>query len=320
MATANLFHSASVHKYSNMRGDMMSEKLGQLDLVFVVDNTGSMGPYIQAVKQKILEIVRTIKKEELCHRLRVGYVSYRDHPPEDTTFVTQKTELTPDIEKIESGIRAMQANGGGDGPEAVCDALYVANRMEFLNESAKIMVLIGDAPPHGVEPGGDNFPKGCPDKHNWEEESKHAYDSGIVIHTVGCYPAIDSYQNAVDTYKKIAELSEGKFFPLEKAGLLVELITGIAVEEIDKIAIQQSILEELGVSIDDFSAAETTLDESKISSIAATLRGRGMSKRAVKHEAPSAPGAPEMVVQETEELSEDDIREAVRQLKKKSEK
>jgi Mg-chelatase subunit ChlD len=301
-----------------MSGDNMSEKLGQLDLVFVVDNTGSMGPYIQAVKQKILEIVRTIKKEELCHRLRVGYVSYRDHPPEDSSFITQKTELSPDIERIETGIRAMQASGGGDGPEAVCDGLHVANRMEYLNESAKIIVLIGDAPPHGVEPDGDSFAKGCPAGYNWEKEAKHAYDNGVVIHTVGCYPEIGNYQNAVDTFKKIAELSEGKFFPLEKADLLVELITGIAVEEIDKIAIQQSILEELGVSMDEFSDVGEEIDESRFASIASKLRERGVSKRAVRHEAPSAAGASEAVVQEAEELSEDDIREAVRQLRKKS--
>ncbi|TFH09748.1 MAG: VWA domain-containing protein [Candidatus Thorarchaeota archaeon] len=74
----------------------MSEKLGQMDMVFDVDNTGSMGPYIEQTKSKILEIIRTIKKEELCHRLRVGLVAYRDHPTEGTTWVTQKYELCMD--------------------------------------------------------------------------------------------------------------------------------------------------------------------------------------------------------------------------------
>ncbi|MGY5875298.1 MAG: vWA domain-containing protein [Candidatus Thorarchaeota archaeon] len=298
---------------------MTTEKLGQLDLVFVVDNTGSMGPYINAVKTKILEIIRTIKKEELCKRLRVGLVSYRDHPPEESSYVTQKFELSSDTSSIEQNIMRMSADGGGDGPEAVCDALHVANRMEFLNESAKVIVFVGDAPPHGVEPSGDSFPKGCPDGHSWEKEAKTAYDKGIVIHSVGCYPEIDGYQNAVVTYQKIAELSEGKFFPLEKADLLVQLITGIAVEEIDKIAIQQSVLEELGVSMDEFSEDEE-IDEAQIATMAAKMRDRGMSKRAVRHAAPSAAGASEEVVQEAEAVSEDDIREAVRQLRKKSKK
>ena len=179
----------------------MSEKIGQLDLVFVVDNTGSMGPYIQNVKTKILEIIRTIKKEELCHRLRVGLVSYRDHPPEETSYITQKFELSPDTAKIEQNVMQMAASGGGYGPEAVSTALQVMNKMEYLNESAKIAVLIGDAPPHGVEPS-DRWPKGTPDGAKWDKEEKKAFDKGVIIHTVGCFPEITNYQNGVATYEK----------------------------------------------------------------------------------------------------------------------
>ncbi|MHA1929647.1 MAG: vWA domain-containing protein [Candidatus Thorarchaeota archaeon] len=296
----------------------MSERLGQLDLVFVVDNTGSMGPYIATTKTKILEIIRTIKKEELCHRLRVGLVSYRDHPPEETTYVTQKYELTSEIHKIEENIKQMSASGGGDGPEAVDTALHVANRMEFLRESAKIMVLIGDAPPHGVESTG-RWKDGSPDGMKWADESKIAYDKGIVIHTVGCFPEIAGYENAVKVYEQIAKNSEGNFFPLNKAELLVKIITGIAVEEIDKLAIQQSILEDLKLSMDDFSEDEE-ISPSTISELTKKIRGRGFSKRAVRHRASIAGSAPESVEIENEEVSEEDVREAVRQLRRKSSK
>ncbi|UCE10282.1 MAG: VWA domain-containing protein [Candidatus Thorarchaeota archaeon] len=298
----------------------MSEKLGQLDIVFVVDNTGSMGPYINAVKVKILEIIRTIKKEELVHRLRVGLVSYRDHPPEDESFVTKKYELSPDTSSIEGYVKEMVAHGGGDGPEAVCDALHVANRMEFLNESAKVVILIGDAPPHGVEPSGDNFPDGCPDGHNWEEESQRAFDIGVVIHTVGCTPQINRYKSAIDAYKKIAENSKGNFFPLEKADLLVGLITGIAMEEIDKIGIQQSILEELGASMEDL-PDDVEVSPGKLAEIASKLRGKGVTKRAVRHSPAAASGLAdtvEAVEVEEAQIDEEDIKEALRQLKSKS--
>jgi Mg-chelatase subunit ChlD len=297
----------------------LSEKIGQLDLVFVVDNTGSMGPYINTVKTKILEIIRTIKKEELCHRLRVGLVSYRDHPPEETTYVTQKYEFSPDTSKIESYVKQMEASGGGDGPEAVSTALQVMNKMEFLNESAKIAVLIGDAPPHGVE-SGDVWPKGTPDGAKWDKEAKRSYEKGIVIHTVGCFPEIANYQNAVKTYEKIAAYSQGRFFPLERADLLVKIITGIAVEEIDKLAIQKSILEDLGVSMEEFPADEE-FTEDKISEIVAKVQAKGVMKRAMAERPSSAPAAAsEDLKMEEQEIDEDDIREAVRQLKSKSRK
>lgn len=297
----------------------MSEKLGQLDLVFVVDNTGSMGPYIQNVKTKILEIVRTIKKEEMVHRLRVGLVSYRDHPPEETTYVTQKYELSPDTSQIESYVLKMDASGGGDGPEAVSTALQVMNKMEFLNESAKIAVLIGDAPPHGVE-SVDRWPQGTPDGANWTEEAKRAFGKGIVIHTVGCFPEIAGYENAVKTCEKIAADSQGRFIPLEKAELLVNIITGLAVEEIDKISIQKSILEDLGVSMEDFPADEEFTEE-KISEIVARVHAKGVKKRAMTEMSAAAPAAKhEDLFVEEQEIDKADIREAVRQLKSKSRK
>jgi Mg-chelatase subunit ChlD len=297
----------------------LSEKIGQLDLVFVVDNTGSMGPYINTVKTKILEIIRTIKKEELCHRLRVGLVSYRDHPPEETTYVTQKYELSPDTSKIESYVMQMNASGGGDGPEAVSTALQVMNKMEFLTESAKIAILIGDAPPHGVE-SGDRWPQGTPDGAKWDLEAKRSFEKGIVVHTVGCFPEIAGYQNAVKIYEQIAANSQGRFFPLEKADLLVNIITGIAVEEIDKLAIQKSILEDLGVSMEEF-PADDEFTEDKISEIVAKVQAKGVKKRAMAARPSSAPAAAsEDLRMEEQEIDEADIREAVRQLKSKSRK
>jgi Mg-chelatase subunit ChlD len=297
----------------------MSEKLGQLDIVFVVDNTGSMGPYIQNVKTKILEIIRTIKKEELCHRLRVGLVSYRDHPPEETTYIAQKFELTSDTSLIEQNIMKMEASGGGDGPEAVSTALQIMNKMEFLNDAAKVAVLIGDAPPHGVE-SGDRWPQGTPDGAKWDKEAKKAFEKGIVIHTVGCFPEIASYAKGIATYERIAADSQGRFFPLEKAEILVNLITGIAVEEIDKIAIQKSILEDLGVSMEEFPADEEFTDE-KISEIVRKSKERGVTKRAMSVRPASAPAAAVADVSlEEQAIDEDDIREAVRQLKSKSKK
>jgi len=275
------------------------------------------GPYIQNVKTKILEIIRTIKKEELCHRLRVGLVSYRDHPPEESTYITQKFELSSDTAKIEQNVMQMDASGGGDGPEAISTALQVMNKMEFLNESAKISVLIGDAPPHGVE-SGDRWPKGTPDGAKWDTEAKNAFEKGIVIHTVGCFPEITNYENGVATYEKIAGLSQGRFIPLEKAELLVNIITGLAVEEIDKIAIQKSILEDLGVSMEDFPANEE-FTEAKISEIVAKVQAKGVTKRAMAARPSSAPAArSEDLAVEAQEVDAADIREAVRQLKSKS--
>lgn len=296
----------------------MSERLGQLDLVFVVDNTGSMGPYIDVAKSKILEIIRTIKKEELCHNLRVGLVPYRDHPPEERTYITKKFHLTDDSAAIERNVRSMSAHGGGDGPEAVDDGLKDAINLEWNGEAAKVIVLVGDAPPHGVE-SGDRWPDGPPSGVRWEEEAINAYYEGIIVHTVGCYPEISRYGNAVNVWKKIAAASEGKFFPLDQAENLVQIITGVAIEEIDKIAIQQAILREMSIfAIEDF-PSEDDLTEEKVAELATKVRGSGLKKRAVTKArvAAGAPGAERFTLEE-KEITEGDVMEALRQLKKKA--
>jgi hypothetical protein len=121
----------------------------------------------------------------------------------------------------------------------------------------------------------------------------------------------------VKTFEEIAKKTEGKFFPLEKSELLVKIITGIAIEEIDKIAIQQSILETLGVKMDDIGDEELTPE--RIAEISSKIRTKGVTKRAVSYHAPSAAvgGAEEVRVEEAE-IEEDDVREALRQLKRKS--
>jgi len=98
----------------------------------------------------------------------------------------------------------------------------------------------------------------------------------------------------------------------------VNIITGLAVEEIDKIAIQKSILEDLGVSMEDFPANEE-FTEAKISEIVAKVQAKGVTKRAMAARPSSAPAArSEDLAVEAQEVDAADIREAVRQLKSKS--
>ena len=51
--------------------------------------------------------------------MRFALVSYRDHPPQDTSFITKTFEFTNSISVMQSYVQTMSAAGGGDGPEAV---------------------------------------------------------------------------------------------------------------------------------------------------------------------------------------------------------
>lgn len=86
-----------------------------------------------------------------------------------------------------------RAEGGGDGPEAVADALDAVRKLSWRSESTKICVLIADAPPHGLDPSGDQFPNGCPDRHDPARIIQDIAREHITLYAVGVEPPIGSF-------------------------------------------------------------------------------------------------------------------------------
>lgn len=107
-----------------------------LDLVFVMDATGSMGSYIASATNHIETICdNIIQSEQLSSpgSLRVGLVAFRDHPPQDYSYVTKCFPLTSDVAVIKGHLKELYASGGGDGPEAVTAALKATLEMVSVN-------------------------------------------------------------------------------------------------------------------------------------------------------------------------------------------
>lgn len=78
--------------------------------------------------------------------------------------MTKNFGFTRDPETMRSNLAGLRATGGGDGPEAVTAALADALNIEWNEEAVKIVILITDAPPHGLGEHGDGFPDGSPDR------------------------------------------------------------------------------------------------------------------------------------------------------------
>lgn len=128
------------------------------DLVFIQDCTGSQGSYISSATKNIEAICAYIfesGKLQQPEDLRVGLVAFRDHPPQDHTYVTKNFGFSSDISKVHKDLSSLYASGGGDGPEAVTAALAEVLNMEWRSYASKMVVLIADAPPHGIGEYGD---------------------------------------------------------------------------------------------------------------------------------------------------------------------
>jgi hypothetical protein len=145
--------------------DNLNEILGQVDVAFVMDTTGSMSPYILEARDHARQVAEKIAKEGDLD-LRFAVVEYRDHPPM-ANFVTYIYPFG-DGDSLERALHRLGAYGGGDTPEAVWDGLVDAgNKLEWRPQADHRCFLIGDSPPHGYVTGSgffgaDNWPEGCP--------------------------------------------------------------------------------------------------------------------------------------------------------------
>jgi hypothetical protein len=115
------------------------------DIVFVVDDTGSMGNDIDQVKADIDYI--TDRLIENITSVRFGLVTYKDAPD-----VEYDVPLTFDVNAFKTGVSNLEAMGGGDYPEAVKDALIMARDDSTWRAQpvVRIIILIGDADPHDI--------------------------------------------------------------------------------------------------------------------------------------------------------------------------
>jgi hypothetical protein len=127
-----------------------AESGGDIDILFCLDTTASMRPYLAAMRKQLVESANDIVKR--FNSVRVGMVLFRDYRD---AYLTRTVPWTGDLPVFQEYLNALQAAGGGDLPEAVNEALYeAASKVKWRDEADKIIILIGDAPPH-PEPRGN---------------------------------------------------------------------------------------------------------------------------------------------------------------------
>jgi len=116
-----------------------------LDVVFVIDATGSMGWLVDQVKERVNGLSGWLRR--LVPLTRFGVVAYRD--VDDPGFVTKVLPLTLSARRVERFLAALGTEGGGDIPEAVDAGLAAAiAEAGFRPDARRVIIVLGDAPPH----------------------------------------------------------------------------------------------------------------------------------------------------------------------------
>ncbi len=127
--------------------DQAPEFYENLDVMFAVDATGSMGDELEFLKNELVDIINKVHNRSANLQTRVGMVFYRDRGDE---YVVRDFEFNSDLQTVKKNLNQQYAGGGGDYEEAVDEALQnaVEQKRWSDNANARLLFLILDAPPH----------------------------------------------------------------------------------------------------------------------------------------------------------------------------
>lgn len=179
-------------------------KAPQVEVVFCLDTTGSMGGLLEGAKQKIWSISNQIAGGKPAPDLKIGLVAYRDR---GDAYVTQLFDLTDDLDAVHANLRGFQAQGGGDTPESVNQALHEGiHKMKWASDSdtLKILFLVGDAPPKMNYADDVKYPETC----------KLACEKGVIINTIQC----GNQSETTKYWKEICTRAEGSYVQIAQDG------------------------------------------------------------------------------------------------------
>lgn len=188
-----------------------SQERSKIEVVFVLDTTGSMSGLIQAAKEKIWSIATTMASAQSAPEIRIGLVAYRDR---GDAYITRVVDLSSDLDSVYATLMDFQAGGGGDGPESVNQALDDAvNRISWSEDGQvyKTVFLVGDAPPHMDYQDDVKYP----------QTINAALQKGIVINAIQCGESPETRQ----LWQQMASLGSGDYFQVEQSGNAVAIAT-----------------------------------------------------------------------------------------------
>jgi hypothetical protein len=137
---------------------------GVADIVFLIDVTGSMQPCIDALRDNIRTFIDTLSTSDANNSnpikdWRGRVIGYRDHK-HDAEWLVQ-FPFVRDTNELKGQLSKLQAQGGGDEPESLLDALYMVStcpqgakgevdelKWRYLSDASRVVVLFTDATYH----------------------------------------------------------------------------------------------------------------------------------------------------------------------------
>lgn len=222
---------------------MNTHLLSRLDLVFCVDLTGSMGGLIASARAHVGRVLDALKAE-LKDDLRVGFVGYRDHS-DGPQKLLQTEPLTTDVERVRKIIDGVKVDGGGDAPEAVYAGLVQCLELAWREGSYRVVILIGDAPPHGVGAAGDSY-RVDPTGLSLDDMANRMETEGLFVHALSLTPHDKVMESA---FRRLSISTGGTYSDATSPDAAMRIVETITQQFLKDLEFDRRLLARLGQGV-----------------------------------------------------------------------
>jgi Mg-chelatase subunit ChlD len=186
-----------------------------VELVFVLDTTGSMSGLIEGAKSTIWSVVNDFSSQTPRPDVKVGLVAYRDR---GDAYVSQVHPLTSDLDSVYQALTLLRAGGGGDTPESVAKGLQDsihAQPWSYQQRTYRSVFVVGDAPD-----------KGYSDESSLADLAKTARELGIYVSAIRCGGDVTT----ATQFAQLAEIGGGVFTSVAQHGAAEVVVTPMDAE------------------------------------------------------------------------------------------
>lgn len=191
----------------NVQLDMVKDQQNAttLDLMFLIDSTGSMSDEIGSIQKTIKDVSDRIQSlPNKPTQIRYGLVTYRD---KTDAYVVKRYDFTNNLTYFQETLNGLQAGGGGDYPESLNEGLTQSiNKVSWTDDNAvRLVFIVADAPPH-LDYTGD---------YQYVYSMSDAVKKGIKIYTLAASGLTDSGEYI---FRQLSQYTASKFLFITYGG------------------------------------------------------------------------------------------------------
>ncbi|XP_050403321.1 uncharacterized protein LOC126819361 [Patella vulgata] len=188
-----------------------------VEVAFSFDTTGSMYSYLNTVRTKLKATCERLLKD--IPNIRISLIAHGDYCDQDSSYVIKMVDFTSDVNRLMKFAKDVPGSGGGDTPECYEWVLRKAQTLDWAEDSAKALVVIGDSPPHGV---------GYTDQQiNWHQELELLTGMGVKVYGVHAGGSTVSRP----FYEELADRSGGCYIPLQHFDAITDMFLAVCYRE-----------------------------------------------------------------------------------------